>query len=255
MPVLVAAGQGQHRATGLTEADGRFADGDSAGIWPITIQHSVTGTTLPWQGRCCTQGALLSSNDFRVKRRASGEPSSVMTSAQTDAGWFGRRKRWSSSCAVDRLAWSWCGGAAPVASCQLSWSYGWDRQDHWGLSRALIYQSSAATLADQVAASPTLLVMPLSGQWHRGVHARSKRPQAASRAAHVEVVGKGHLPAPALRLRAREHLGVPQALPRPSGSWRAGRGGYSEDQTFSLLSHGNLGSLCDTLWSERHHRP
>ena len=86
-----------------------------------------------------------------------------------------------------------------MASSQLSWNYGRDRQDPWHLSRALIYHSSAATLADQVAASPTLLVMPLSGQWHRG----DARPvQAASRATHVETVGKDHLPAPALRLRA-----------------------------------------------------
>src|SRR5215217_4594509 len=70
-----------------------------------------------------------------------------MTSAQTDAGRFGlgnvgaARAPWTVSLVV---AWR----SSPVASSQLSWSYGWDRQDHWGLSRALIYQSSAATLAD-----------------------------------------------------------------------------------------------------------
>ena len=40
-----------------------------------------------------------------------------------------------------------------MASSQLSWNYGRNRQDPWHLSRALIYHSSAATLADQVAAS------------------------------------------------------------------------------------------------------
>jgi hypothetical protein len=44
-----------HRATGLTQSRrSRFADGDSAGIPPNTIQQSVTGTTLPRPGRCCT---------------------------------------------------------------------------------------------------------------------------------------------------------------------------------------------------------
>jgi hypothetical protein len=37
MAVLVAALHGHHRATGLAEADGGFADGDSAGIPPNTI--------------------------------------------------------------------------------------------------------------------------------------------------------------------------------------------------------------------------
>jgi hypothetical protein len=83
-------------------------------------------------------GALLSSDDFRVERRANGDASSVMTSAQTDAGWFGTWQRWSRSWAVDRLGWSWCGGAVLVASSQLSWSYGRDRQDPW-ISRAWIY--------------------------------------------------------------------------------------------------------------------
>jgi hypothetical protein len=56
MAVLVAARHGHHRATGLTQSRrSRFADGDSAGIPPNTIQHSVTGTTLPRPGRCCTR--------------------------------------------------------------------------------------------------------------------------------------------------------------------------------------------------------
>jgi uncharacterized protein YeaO (DUF488 family) len=59
---------------------------------------------------------------------------------------------------------------------------------------------------------------------------------------------KRHLPAPALRLGPR-HLGLPQALPRRRSCWGAGRGGYSEGQKLFLLSHGDLGSLCDTLWS------
>jgi hypothetical protein len=38
---------------------------------------------------------------LRVERRANGEASSVMTSGQADAGWFGRGQRWSSSWAAD----------------------------------------------------------------------------------------------------------------------------------------------------------
>jgi hypothetical protein len=38
-------------------------------------------------------GALLSSDEFRVERRANGDASSVMTSGQADAGWFGRGQR------------------------------------------------------------------------------------------------------------------------------------------------------------------
>jgi hypothetical protein len=56
MAVLVSARHGHDRATGLTQSRrSRFADGDSAGIPPNTIQHSVTGTTLPRPGRCCTR--------------------------------------------------------------------------------------------------------------------------------------------------------------------------------------------------------
>ena len=49
------------------KTDGRVADGDSAGIPPNTIQQSVTGTTFPRPGRCGTQGALLSSDDFGLR--------------------------------------------------------------------------------------------------------------------------------------------------------------------------------------------
>ena len=49
---------------GLAESNGRFADDDSAGIPSNAIQHSLTATTLPWPGRCCIQGALLSSDDY-----------------------------------------------------------------------------------------------------------------------------------------------------------------------------------------------
>jgi hypothetical protein len=56
MAVLVSARHGHDRATGLTQSRrSRFADGDSAGIPPNTIQHWVTGTTLPRPGRCCTR--------------------------------------------------------------------------------------------------------------------------------------------------------------------------------------------------------
>ena len=58
------------------------------------LSRSV-GQAAPW--RIALLGRL------RVERRANGEASSVMTSAQTDAGWFGRRQRWSGSWAVDRF--------------------------------------------------------------------------------------------------------------------------------------------------------
>jgi hypothetical protein len=45
--VLAAAQYGHDRAISFTEADGRVANSDSAEIPPNTIQHSVTGTTLP----------------------------------------------------------------------------------------------------------------------------------------------------------------------------------------------------------------
>ena len=38
---------------------------------------------------------------LRVERRANGDASSVMTSGQADAGWFGRGQRWNSSWAPD----------------------------------------------------------------------------------------------------------------------------------------------------------
>jgi hypothetical protein len=63
---------------------------------PNTIQHSVTGTTLPWPGRCFTCGALLSSDDFRVEPRANGDASSVMASAVVGLLRVvsGARRRW-----------------------------------------------------------------------------------------------------------------------------------------------------------------
>jgi hypothetical protein len=72
MPVLVAAGQGQHRGLVLSEADGRFADGDSAGIWPNAIQHSVTEDHPPTARRpMLHQGAVrLGRNDQDVAVQA-----------------------------------------------------------------------------------------------------------------------------------------------------------------------------------------
>jgi hypothetical protein len=64
MPDLAAAGHGQHRATALPTADGRFDDGDSAGIPPNTIQHSGDWHALLMARPTLHQGALLSSDDF-----------------------------------------------------------------------------------------------------------------------------------------------------------------------------------------------
>jgi hypothetical protein len=64
MAVLVAARHGHHRATRLTESNGRFADDDSAGIPSNAIQHSVTGTTPSMARPMLHPGALLSSDDF-----------------------------------------------------------------------------------------------------------------------------------------------------------------------------------------------
>jgi len=47
----------------LSKADGRFADGDSAGILPNTIQHSGDWHDPPHGQGDAAQGALLSSDD------------------------------------------------------------------------------------------------------------------------------------------------------------------------------------------------
>ena len=154
---------GQRRPTAGTPSTG------STGQTPDAAGRSATRTAQqeglrregrppPWpdSGRVTPPkvrlGALLSSDDFRVERRANGEASSVMTSAQTDAGWFGTWQRSSRSWAVDRLGWSWCGGAGLVASSQLSWSYGRDRQT-LGSAVPGSTSTSPATVADQVAAA------------------------------------------------------------------------------------------------------
>jgi hypothetical protein len=83
------------------KADGCVADGDSAGIPPNTIQHSVTGTTLPLQADAAPK-VHCSAHTIRVERRANGEASSVMTRAEVGGkrilsdGW--------------RLELAWCGG-------------------------------------------------------------------------------------------------------------------------------------------------
>jgi hypothetical protein len=157
-------------------------------------------------------------------------------------------QRWSSSWAVDRFGLVLMWRSSPRGQLSVVVELWPQSPNPWHLSRALIYHSSAATLADQVAASPTLLVCRYQANGIEGIHARSKRPQVASRAILVESSAK-IITCTSSTASGREHLGVPQALPRRRSSWGAGRGGYSEDQKFSLLSHGNLGSLCNSLWS------
>jgi hypothetical protein len=83
--------------------------------------------------------ALLGS--FRVESRWSGEASSVMTSAQADAG-----ASVGGNAGIVRGWWTdWVGRGVNeqplVADSQLPWTYGRDRQDPW-VGRVLNYESS-----------------------------------------------------------------------------------------------------------------
>jgi hypothetical protein len=63
--------------------------------WPGVAMLIRRGGQRPWDLR-----------RLRVERRANGEASSVMASAEADAGWCGRRQRWSSSAQWTDLGWS-----------------------------------------------------------------------------------------------------------------------------------------------------